>query len=44
MKTMEVTITSFRGFLDCLENVREAGLTLGQGVHILGEVKENPAM
>ncbi|MFV0537831.1 MAG: flavodoxin family protein [Dysgonomonas sp.] len=44
MHAMEGTITSFRGFLDCLENVREAGLILGQGVHVLGEVKDNPAM
>jgi len=44
MKAMEGTITSFRGFLDCLENVREAGLILGQGVHILGEVRETPVM
>lgn len=44
MQAMEGTIASFRGFLDCLENVQEAGLTLGQGVHILGEVKNNPAM
>ncbi|MFR9166623.1 MAG: flavodoxin family protein [Dysgonomonas sp.] len=44
MKAMEGTITSFRGFLDCLENVREAGLILGHGVHQLGEVKQNPAM
>ena len=44
MGAMEGTIASFRGFLDCLENVREAGLILGQGVHELGEVKENPAM
>lgn len=43
MEAMEGTITSFRGFLDCLENVREAGLILGHGVHISGEVKENPA-
>ena len=44
MKAMEGTIASFRGFLDCLENVREVGLILGQGVHVLGEVKDNPAM
>lgn len=44
MKAMEGTIISFRGFLDCLENVREAGLILGHGVHVLGEVKENQAM
>ncbi len=43
LPAMEGTITAFRGFLDCLENVREAGLILGQGVHALGEVKGNPA-
>ncbi len=44
MQAMEGTITSFRGFLDCLENVREAGLILGHGVHELGDIKENRAM
>ncbi len=44
MKAMEGTITSFRGFLDCLENVRETGIILGHGVHALGEIKESPAM
>jgi len=44
MKAMEGTITSFRGFLDCLENVKEAGLILGHKVHQLGEITENPAM
>lgn len=44
MEAMEGTITSFRSFIDCLENIREAGLVLGHGVHELGEVKENPAM
>lgn len=44
MKAMEGTITSFRGFLDCLENVKEAGLILGHEVHEPGEVKNNPAM
>lgn len=42
--TMDGTICSFRSFLDCLENVREAGLILAKGVHALGEVKNNPAM
>lgn len=44
MKAVEGTITSFRGFLDCLENVKEAGLIIGHKVHELGEVKENIAM
>ncbi len=44
MEAMEGTITSFRGFLDCLQNVREAGLILGQGVHIHGEIKNSPVM
>ena len=42
MKAMEGTIALFRGFLDCLENVREVGLILGQGVHVWDEVKDNP--
>lgn len=41
---MTGTLNSFYGFLDCLENVREAGVILAHGVHELGEVKENPAM
>jgi multimeric flavodoxin WrbA len=44
MKAMEGTISSFRGFLDCLENIREAGLILGHGIHELGEVRKKPAM
>jgi len=42
MPAMEGTIVSFRGFLGCLENVREAGLILGHEVHELGEVREKP--
>lgn len=44
MKAMQGTITSFRGYLECLENVREAGLLLGHKVHEPGEVKNNPVM
>ncbi len=44
MRAMTGTLNSFYGFLDCLENVREAGVILAHGVHELGEVKENPAM
>ena len=41
---MEGTITSFRGFLECLENVREAGLVLGKGAWNIGDINDNPAM
>lgn len=37
-KAVEGTVTSFRGFLDCLSNVREAGMVLAHGVHVKGEV------
>ena len=43
-EALEGTVTSFRGYLDCLENVREAGLILSAGVHILGEVRDHPVM
>lgn len=41
---VEGTVTSFRGFLDCLENVREAGMVLATGVHLKGEVADRPYM
>ncbi|MDD4413791.1 MAG: flavodoxin family protein [Oscillospiraceae bacterium] len=41
---VEGTVTAFRGYLECLENVREAGLVLAIGVHIPGEVKDRPYM
>lgn len=44
MHAMEGTITSFRGFLDCLENVTERGLILGHKVHEIGEVRQTPYM
>ena len=44
MKAMEGTITSFRSFLDCLDNVREAGLILGMGVHNVSDVIGKPVM
>lgn len=44
MQAMEGTITSFRSFIECLDNVHEAGIILGHGVHTLGEVTDNPAM
>ena len=41
---MEGTIKSFRGFLECLTDVREAGLILGKGVYNVGEIAGNPAV
>lgn len=41
---MEGTIKSFRGFLECLTDVREAGLILGKGVYNAGEIAGNPAL
>ncbi len=43
-EAVEGTVTSFRGFLDCLENVREAGMVLATGVHVKGEVASKPWM
>lgn len=44
LHAVEGTVTSFRGYLECLENVREARLILVPGVHQPGEVKNHPAM
>lgn len=41
---MEGTIKSFQGFLECLTDVREAGLILGKGVYNVGEITGNPAV
>ena len=41
---VEGTVASFRGFLECVDNVREAGSVLATGVHIPGEVKDKPYM
>ncbi len=41
---MEGTIKSFRGFLECLTDVRAAGLILGKGVYNVGEIAGNPAI
>ncbi len=38
MKAFDGTITAFRGYLDCLEQVREAGMVLAPGVPQKGEV------
>ena len=44
MHAMEGTITSFRSFLDCLVNVKEAGLVLGMGLNAKGDTKGKPIM
>ena len=41
---LDGTIAGFRGFLDCLDNVEEAGILYGTGFHNLGEVKGKPIM
>lgn len=41
---MERTIDGFRGFLDCLENVRECGTVYGTGAWKMGEIKDKAAM
>lgn len=41
---MEGTIKSFRGFLECLTDVKEAGLILGKGVYTVGEIAGNPTV
>ena len=43
-KAFDGTITAFRGYLDCLENVREAGMVLAQGVPLKGEVAHTAYM
>lgn len=41
---MEDTIKSFRGFLEYLTDMREAGLILGKGVYTVCEIARNPAV
>lgn len=41
---LEKTFDGFRGFTDCLDNVREAGLIYGAGVWQKGEVKNTDAL
>ena len=43
-KAVEGTVTSLRGFLSCLNDVREAGMVVAHGVHAKGEVANTPYM
>jgi len=41
---LDGTIAGFRGFLDCLDDVEEAGILYGTGLHNLGDAKGKPIM
>lgn len=43
-ESMDAAIAGFRGFLACLDNVEEAGIIYGTGVHGKGEVREKEVM
>jgi len=43
-QAMDRTIEGFRGFIDCLEGAKEAGILYGTGVWKKGEIVGNPAM
>ncbi len=43
-KSVEGTVTAFRGFLSCLDNVEEAGMIIGFGAWNVGDILKNPAM
>lgn len=43
-ESMDAAIAGFRGFLACLDNVEEAGVIYGTGVHEKGEVREKEVM
>ncbi len=43
-EAMDVAVAGFRGFLSCLNNVKEAGVIYGTGVRDIGDVKGKPAM
>ncbi len=38
------TVAAFRGFMDCLDNVEEAGIIAGYGVWRKGDIDGNPAL
>lgn len=38
------TLTGFRGFLDCVSNVEEAGVIYGTGLSEIGDVKGKPVL
>lgn len=38
------TVAAFRGFMDCLDNVEEAGIIFGYGAWNKGDIEGNPAI
>jgi multimeric flavodoxin WrbA len=40
----DVTIAGFRGFLDCLSNVKETGIISANNVTFVGDIKDKPEM
>jgi multimeric flavodoxin WrbA len=43
-ESMDAAIAGFRGFLDCLDNVEEAGIICATGVTDVGDIKGKPEM
>jgi multimeric flavodoxin WrbA len=43
-EAMDVTVAGFRAFIECLNNVEEAGIIYGTGVRDVGDIKGKPAM
>lgn len=43
-ESIDATVAGFRGFLECLDNVEEAGVIHGTGVLNKGDVKGKPEM
>jgi multimeric flavodoxin WrbA len=43
-ESADATIAGFRGFLECLNNVEEAGIIHGTGVLNMGDIKGKPEM
>lgn len=43
-ESMDAAVASFRGFLDCLNSVEEAGLIYATGVTEMGDIEEKPEM
>lgn len=43
-ESMDAAMAGFRGFLACLDDVEEAGVIYGTGVHEKGEIKGKEAM
>jgi multimeric flavodoxin WrbA len=43
-ESMNAAIASFRGFLDCLGNVKESGIICATGVTAVGDIKDKPEM